>query len=304
MKCACTKEKAKEGVPRMAKKKQHRRNRKSGIVFPWYWLLLAFGAMLVFLFLGYRPELQSMRETLAYQVVMKMIPTGVLLYFAWVAKSRPPKTGQIIMTLMAAVFWQGLIIPSRRALLLSNMILVFAGIGYLFYLWFRRNQINKPLLGAAAFFGLMLMQFNMDYTFLDGKEHYWLISLVLALLVGAVGCYLMIRGLIVLKDDRISEKICWCFLVTFAAFVLFWTTANNLNYLLDFSQPQQCFMTIAEKDIDSSRSGTYYEFTLVYEGKEIELDVSQSEYYQYEIGDSFPVDLYQGFFGDAYYIAE
>jgi hypothetical protein len=63
-------------------------------------------------------------------------------------------------------------------------------------------------------------------------------------------------------------------------------------------------MTIADKDIDSSRSGTYYEFILVYEGKEIELDVSQSEYFQYEIGDSFSVDLYQGFFGDAYYIAE
>ena len=50
-------------------------------------------------------------------------------------------------------------------------------------------------------------------------------------------------------------------------------------------------MTIAEKDVDSSRSGTYYEFTLVYEGKEIELDVSQSEYYQHEIGDSFSVAL-------------
>lgn len=288
----------------MAKKIQHRRSRRNSIVFPWHWLLLAFGTMLVLLFLGYRPELQSMRDSLAYQVVMKMIPTGVLLYFAWVAKSRPPRPGQIIMTLMAVIFWQSLIIPSRRMLLLSNMLLVFVGIGYLLYLWFRKDQINKPLLGATVVLGLMLMRFNMDYTFWDGKEHYWLISLVLALLVGAAGCYLMIKGLIVLKDDRISEKICWCFLVTFVAFVLFWTTANNLNYLLDFSQPQQCFMTIAEKDIDSSRSGTYYEFALVYEGKEIELDVSQSEYYQYEIGDNFPVDLYQGFFGDAYYIAK
>ena len=288
----------------MAKKKQHRQNTRSDFIFPWYWLLLIFGAMLVLMFLMYRPELQSMRDSLGYQIVVKMIPTGVLLFFAWVAKSRPPKAGQILMTLMAVVFWLSLIIPSRRILLLSVMILVFVGIGYLLYLWFRSGKIHKPLLAATAFFGLMFMQFNMDYTFLDGKEHYWQISLVLALVVGAVGCYLMMKGMIVLEDDRISEKICWCFVATFAAFVLFWVTVTNLNYLLDFSQPQQCFMTIADKDIDSSRSGTYYEFTLVYEGKEIELDVSQSEYFQYEIGDSFSVDLYQGFFGDAYYIAE
>ena len=288
----------------MAKKKQHRRNTRRDFIFPWYWLLLIFGAMLVLMFLMYRPELQSMRDSLGYQIVVKMIPTGVLLFFAWVAKSRPPKAGQIIMTLMAVVFWLSLIIPSRRILLLSVMILVFVGIGYLLYLWLQSGKIHKPLLAATAFFCLMFMQFNMDYTFLDGKEHYWQISLVLALVVGAVGCYLMMKGMIVLEDDRISEKICWCFVATFAAFVLFWTTVTNLNYLLDFSQPQQCFMTIADKDIDSSRSGTYYEFILVYEGKEIELDVSQSEYFQYEIGDSFSVDLYQGFFGDAYYIAE
>ena len=288
----------------MAKKKQHRRNTRRDFIFPWYWLLLIFGAMLVLMFLMYRPELQSMRDSLSYQIVVKMIPTGVLLFFAWVARSRPPKAGQIIMTLMAVVFWLSLIIPSRRILLLSVMILVFVGIGYLLYLWLRNGKIHKPLLAATAFFCLMFMQFNMDYTFLDGKEHYWQISLVLALVVGAVGCYLMMKGMIVLEDDRISEKICWCFVATFAAFVLFWTTVTNLNYLLDFSQPQQCFMTIADKDIDSSRSGTYYEFILVYEGKEIELDVSQSEYFQYEIGDSFSVDLYQGFFGDAYYIAE
>ena len=288
----------------MAKKKQHRRNTRSYFIFPWYWLLLIFGAVLVLMFLMYRPELQSMRDSLSYQIVVKMIPTGVLLFFAWVAKSRPPKAGQILMTLMAVVFWLSLIIPSRRILLLSVMILVFVGIGYLLYLWFRSGKIHKPLLAATAFFCLMFMQFNMDYTFLDGKEHYWQISLVLALVVGAVGCYLMMKGMIVLEDDRISEKICWCFVATFAAFVLFWATVTNLNYLLDFSQPQQCFMTIADKDIDSSRSGTYYEFILVYEGKEIELDVSQSEYFQYEIGDSFSVDLYQGFFGDAYYIAE
>lgn len=289
----------------MAKKNQQRRNRRSGIVFSWYWLLLAFGAMLVFLFLGYRPELQPMRDTLAYQAVMKMIPTGVLLYFAWVAKSRPPRLGQIIMTLMACILWQGLLIPSERLVLLNATVLTFVGIGYLLYLNVMLDKNNKPLCWATVFQSLVLLLQMRYYTYLDGKMHYWIFGLVLALLAGIVACYLIHRGLRwMLDEDTILERICVCFIVSFAVFVLSWSTANNMNCFLDFSEPEEYCMSIVHKQTRSSRAGTYYEVVLEHNEKEITMEVSQSTYYQYEIGDNFPVELYQGFFKDPYFIAK
>ena len=44
--------------------------------------------------------------------------------------------------------------------------------------------------------------------------------------------------------------------------------------------------------------------TLRFRDEEIELNVSQSVYFRYEIGQTLPVDLYQGFFNDPYYIKE
>lgn len=267
-------------------------------------VLLLAGVIGAMLFLVH-PSLQPMRDTLAYKIIGKIIITGLLLYFAWVAKSRPPRLGQIIMTLMASILWQGFLIPSERLVILNATVLTFVGFGYLLYLNVMLDKNNKPLCWATVFLFFVLLLQMRYYTYLDGKTHYWVFSLVMALLAGIVACYFIHRGLRwLLDEDTVLERICVCFVVSFAVFMISWSTANNINYFLDFSEPEEYCMTIADKDIDSSRSGTYYEFTLVYEGKEIELDVSQSEYYQYEIGDSFSVDLYQGFFGDAYYIAE
>ncbi len=283
--------------------RNHGRKRSYGI--QWYWLLIGFVIWFGFMWLSFRPELQPLRDTLIWQIIGKMIPSGVILYFAWVAKNHPARPGQIIMTLMAVVFWQGLIIPSQRFILLHITVLVFAGTGYLLYLVIQKKKNNEPLMFATMFFAIMLLDFMRDYTYVDGNDmRHWQIGLVMALIVGGVACYLMFNGFIRLKDDRMSEKVCWCIISTFAAFILFWSTANNLNYVLDYSLPDQYQMTIVDKEIVSTRSDTHYELTLVYKEKEIDLNVTQSTYFQYEIGDRFPVELYQGFFGDSYYISE
>ena len=266
-------------------------------------LLLAgvIGAMLILV----HPNLQPMRDTLAYKIIVKMILTGLLLYFAWVAKSRPPRLGQIIMTLIAFVLWQSFLIPAERLVLLNATVLTFVGIAYLLYLNVILDNNNKPLCWATAFLSLILLLQMRYYTYLDGKTQYWIFSLVLALLAGIVACYLIHRGLRwLLDEDTILERISVCFIVAVAVFILSWSTANNMNYFLDFSQPEEYSMTIVDKETSSSRAGTYYEVVLVHNEKEITLHVSQSTYYQYEIGDSFTVELYQGFFKDPYFIAK
>lgn len=279
------------------------KNRSKGI--QWYWLMLGFGAYLVFMILEYRPELQPMRDTLLWQLIGKAIPSGILLYFAWGARNQPPRPGQIIMTLMAAVFWQGVIIPSNRLILLHITVLVFVGTGYLLYLMIKKKKNNEPLMFATMFFAVMMLEFSKDYVYVDGNDmRHWQLSLVLALVAGGAACYLILNGFIRLKDDRMSEKVCWCILAFFAAFMLLWSTANNLNYMLDFTLPEQYQMPIVEKYTDTTNKDVDYEITVEYMQRKLKFAVSQSVYFRYEVGDTLPVELYRGFFGDPYYIAE
>ena len=287
----------------MARKKRYRNKARSNP--KWMnlgWWILGFVTFIVFVLV-----IQPLRDTLIYKLLWNTVISGVILYFAWVSELRPERPGQIIMTLMAVTFWQTMIIPSQRFWLLCVTLLILVGTVYLIYCMTqdKKNLEINPLLFATLFFSIVPLDAGQKYTYQDGLgSRHWEISLVLALVLGALFWYLISHGILRLEDDRTSEKVFWCIGMVCAVFVLSWTTANNLNYMLDYSLPEQYSMTIVEKDIDSSRSGTDYEFLLTYRGEKIELDVSRSIYYQYEVGDSFPVELYQGFFGDAYYIAE
>lgn len=269
-----------------------------------FFVVILVVSVLAVLLIMIHPGLQPMRNTLAFRIIVKLIPTVLLLYFAWKANSRPNRFGQILMTLMASVPWQGFLF-SRRLVLLIVTVLTFAGIIYLVYLTVMREKSNKPLCFATATLFLVLLWGQQYYTYLDGKTHYWLFCLVLALLAGAATSYFIHRGLHwLLDEDTVLEKISACFIVAFIVFALSWSAANNMNYCLDFSEPEEYSMTIVDKQVRSNRGGTYYKFVLIHDGSETELNVSQSTYYSYEIGDPFPVELHQGFFGDAYYIAE
>lgn len=287
------------------KKKKRYRSKKHGSGLHWSWLLIGFAAYILFMMLEFRPEFQPVRDTTLYKIIAKMIPSGILLYFAWIHKKHPPRPGQIIMTLMAFVFWQGLIIPSNRLILLHITVLVFAGTGYLLYLMIKKKKNNEALMFSTGFFSIMMLQFMRDYTYVDGNSmHHWPVALILALIAGGAACYLIFNGYIKLKDDRISEKVCWCIMALFASFIMFCATMNNLNYMLDFSISEQYQMEIKDKEVVSTNNDTYYKFTLSYKGEEIVLNVMQTTYFQHDIGNMFPVELYRGFFGDPYYIAE
>ena len=171
-----------------------------------------------------------------------------------------------------------------------------------FYCWGQAAVV----LFSTLFFGIMVLSAMKDYTYVRNNDafRYWQISLVLALLMGAAAWYLLVHGYIRLKDDRMSEKVCWCIMAVFASFVLIWATANNLNYMLDLSEPEQFHAVIIDKEIDNSGKDTHYEMTVIIGDEQIQMNVSQSVYFHHEIGQTLPVDLYKGFFNHPYYINE
>lgn len=273
---------------------------------PWYWWVLGAIAWFVYMMLSFRPEYQPLRDTLIWKLSGKLVFSALILYFAWLSPRHPTRGGQIIMTLMAALFWVTLLIPSHRFLLLCMTVLVYSGIGYLLRTMIRKKKNNEPLMFATMYFAIMLLSFMKDYTYVydDGAMRHWQLSLALAVLTGVASWDLIFHGHIQLKDDRVSEKVCWCIMAVFCGFVLPWATIHNMNYMLDGSEPERFEMVILDKEIDTSGKDTNYEMTLRFRNGEIELNVDQSTYFHYEIGQTLPVDLYQGFFHDPYYINE
>lgn len=272
----------------------------------WCWWVLGAVIWFGYMMLSFRPEYQPLRDTIVWKISGKLVFSGVILYFAWLSPHHPPRGGQTIMTLMATIFWQTMVIPSNRFLLLCMTVYSFSGIGYLLWLMITKKKNNEPLMFATMYLVIMVMSAMKDYTYVydNNATRHWQICMILALLTGAAAWYLMYHGYIRLKDDRTSEKVCWCIMALFCGFVLPWMTINNMNYMLDLSEPERFDMVIVDKEIDNSGKDTDYEMTLRFRDEEIELNVSQSVYFRYEIGQTLPVDLYQGFFNDPYYINE
>lgn len=306
----------------MAREKQNgkssKNRRRKGI--DWYWALLILVAAFAGTLLLGRPEVQLLRDSAAVTILGKVLISGGLLYFGWFAKSRPPYFGKILMTFMALSPWVRLIINSRRISLLYVTLLVFAGIGYQIYLCVhkdnnatkkRRNSKEEnvsPLFLATLFFTFLFFVSARDYAFVEGDNHYLLIGFALALIVGVItGVWCMQAKVFVWqgKGQMIMACALMFIMATFIATGFFLVAATNLNYMLDFSRPEQYTLLVIDKDTDTHvKAPTEYQLILLYEEREITMNVSLSEYQTYEIGDYFQVELYQGFFGDAYYIAD
>lgn len=260
---------------------------------------------IAFMFLDNYPSLQPMRDSWIYIIISKAAISGVILYFTWLRKKRPPIFEKIAVSIFALLPWAPLFIKSGRAILLVQMILFYILL-IIFIKHFSTDKKYTTVTNAVTLFiGMIIILSVKDYTYLHNSEgiHFWEIALIIALLVAAVFTILMVNNIIKLEDDRTSERIMAPILVLGMTFILVAFTISNLNYSLDFSKPVDYAATVLEKRIDTGyRSPTDYVFSANVNGEEKEFNVTQSEYFHKNIGDSFSVRLYQGAFGHEYYI--
>ncbi len=259
------------------------------------------------MFLFNLPALQSVRDSLAFGIIIRTVFSLIPLYFTWIHKSKPePVIAKLLSTLVAISIWLPFLIQSSQAITLIDMVLFFLLLGYIIYLVLAKKTTFKVINFEAMYFGLLMLLMLGDYTFVDnsGGIHFWQASLIVAIISGIISFVLLKKGVISLKYNRKSEKASVVILTFFAAFAISWATTSNLNYALDTQEPTEYIAIIEDKDMDlNSKSADEYELKLTFDGKTIELNVSQSEYYAYEIGDKFPIKLYKGAFNEPYYIS-
>ena len=167
--------------------------------------------------------------------------------------------------------------------------------------------------GAVALIGTLLfipllslinsVYFVGRYTYLNGWFPLRNAVIIVSIIFGAALVVLM------LKISAIKKKF-WgsvgCFLlgVTMSIAMLA-ITLGNLNYALDRSTPEIKTVTIKDKDIDLNRkSADDYEFIFIVDGESYSVEVPSEIYYDYEIGDTFDIKIYQGAFNCPFFMAE
>lgn len=291
----------------MGKKKGKYQGKKKDLDRSWLLWLLAIPLWIGFLFLEGSPKFQSLRDTLWYILVWKLLISGVILFFTYFAKQKQTLTAKIILSACACVPWMTMLGCSERFLLIIVTLLAYVLLGYLLYFNVKKRKGNNLVMYIFAYFALIMLEELGTYTYIDQSKEmqYWYWYLTVGIAVGVSFGALAFKEILYLKDGRVSEKVCVGLLAAFMGFVLPWVTVENANYMLDTSEPTVYELTIGEKNLETHpKSGADYCLIVGLDGKEIQLEVSQSEYYQYEVGDKIPISLYEGFLGKPYYIYE
>lgn len=233
--------------------------------------------------------------------------SAVLLYFSYFWKKDNPILAKALLIITACLPWITVLGMSRRYLMLAETVLLYTSIGALLY-WnirYRCSQLSVFIL--AFFFLLSTMELCRRYIYaepVEGMQH-WLVYLICAIVAAGLVGFLAFYDIIYLKDDRTSEKVGLCILAAFLGFVLSWSTANNLNYMLDQSEPTAYELVILQKDTDSApRGGISYYLVLDHFGEDLQMKVSSDQYHASDVGDTLPVMLYEGAFDKPYFIIE
>lgn len=268
--------------------------------------LLILGICVCIYFLLLYPGMQDFRDSLAFDILFRLVCSGVILYFTWVWKEKPSDPAKWTLTAIACTVWFPLLIPSYRIFLFSATVLEFVSVAVLLWEQITLQKHTETLLFVTAFLLLIITGNAGLYTFVNDPNglHFGLVTAFLTLLAGAFAAYLIFSGKLKLKDDRKSERIAFVFAGFLVGFFLVWPTIVNLNYLLDNQIPQLYELTVEEKDINTSGKSTSYHFYVSYHGGQLKLDVSRSQYYRYECNDKVPVALYEGAFHDPFFLVE
>ncbi len=236
----------------------------------------------------------------------RILLSAALLYFSYFWKKDNPVLAKVILIVTACMPWFTALGMTQRQLLLAETLLMYISIGALLY-WNIKYQCSSwPVMAVAGFFLLSLLEISGRYTYVeDGMDmQHWPVYVVCAIAVTVIIGILVFNGVIHLDDDRTSEKVGLCIMAALMGFVLPLVTVNNLNYMLDKSEPTVCELVIDEKNVETSRHRTDYYLILNNNGQKLKMEVSSSAYYQYETGDKLPVSFYEGAFEKPYYIVE
>ena len=276
-------------------RKRYESDRKGFLLRTAYLLVMIAYALLEFL-----PSFIALRQTAVFDIFSRICISSLPLYFAYFSKKRPKYLFQkLLMTFMAAFFWLGLLGISGKIRMIIVLAFCWVSILYTVGLWIIKDE-HFPVFNWSIFVFVFIIMLSglSSYTFLNspGALQFWILPLILGILCGVICAVLLINGTIVLKDNRISERVALVIATVAVGFFMFMSTAYHLNYALDPDPARAETVVITKMEIRSSGKSTYHELYFWYGGEERKVDVSTDTYNMTEVGDRFDILVFNGAF--------
>ena len=256
------------------------------------------------IYINLSPQLQNLRESVFYQIAFRVVITIILLYYGFF-QTKIRNNFSLIVILFAVLFtWATFFDFPYKLILLILMIYGYLVLFSSIIIYFISGYSNKLTIIISILSLIISILPALDVTSVDGStSHFWFPSLMVGSILLIVAGYFSLY-----KPDLFKEKqnrFAIPLLSLMAGFSLVFLTLNSLNFILDASVSEKVEAVIIDMDVNTGyRQVTSYELKLSMNDEEIELDVSQSQYYRLSLGDTIEISIYDGYFSIPYYVYE
>lgn len=273
------------------------------------WLMIL--GLLAFALITLLPQLSDFRKTLWYWLITAVVMSLFLAFAVFFRKGhgKPSVSDIVIYSLTVLAFFLNPFYPTVRVRMavasIFDLVLLLAAL--ILYFTKRKWATTPAICGVSSLVVVILLEMRIQA--IDNALHYWVVSLLIALLLtaGFVAILIVKPATFTELENSPSKakttlKVIFSFTLFLAAFGLVYFSATAWNYAFDRSPVVEEAFTITKKDLRKSvYSPTRYEFTLQNGDTEVTLEVSSDDYSSYSEGDTYEVSINQGAFGVAYY---
>ena len=164
---------------------------------------------------------------------------------------------------------------------------------------FRKSRRKGNLLIPSVIVPGMALSIRSltDFTFSDSTV---IILLVAASIISVVA--VLLYGIL---NDGFRNGLVNALGILFGAVLVCLGVAGQLNYLLDFNEPETYVLEVSDKQVDRGHKSTSYYCTVTMPNGEIlEVNMSASTYRSIEVGEDISVTYHKGAFGIPFYTVE
>ncbi len=135
----------------------------------------------------------------------------------------------------------------------------------------------------------------------DSTKYLW-ISLAGAIICVVLCLLLLLKG--VLKFEETSSNILSLVFAFIISFLVISSFLYTFNYCFDTSKPEIIAAEVVDKATTGSGRTESHHIYVNVNNQELEFRVGYNRYKNMEIGEKININLYDGFFGDAYFILD
>ena len=238
-------------------------------------------------------------------MILRGVISAVMLFFTFFGKKRLHFSDIIASLAVVLTVWLPMLIGKKAGIAIT-MAALLALVAYIAYMHIVRRRTVKVLCWEWVYLLICHVAASAFQTYADDSKTLWFLILPAVMTIASVplSVILIDRGMIRLGDIRMSEAVCAVIIIAVVTFGVFYCGTCNLNYVLDSSEPVKETAVIKEAEVfHGARSSISYFFHLDVNGKEISLEVTDHEYFNFNEGDEYKIELYEGAFGAPYYMS-